>query len=115
MEYARFGHQQRHGYVGGPVGPVAWNGRHLAVRNLGAWFDHAKDTEGSHEQVRHKTNLADKALLLQVAHGGSPPSVTDEDLKVWLAKFSQAARFLRWLALFQFPGLLATFIANGTH
>ena len=50
--------------------------------------------------------------LLQVAHGGSPPSVADEDLNVWLAKMSQSARFLRWLAASQFPELYAGFIAK---
>ena len=35
IEYARFGHPECHGYVGGPVGPVAWNGRHLG--RLKSW------------------------------------------------------------------------------
>ena len=72
---------------------------------LEAWCDSAKDREGFRDQVRRKTNLPAKTLLLQVAHGGSAPSVADEDLTDWLAKSSKSARCLWWLPAFQFPDL----------
>ena len=82
---------------------------HLMV----AWYDCANNTEGMREEVRRKTGISAKALLLQVAHGGFPPTTSDAELNRWLEKLSTSALFVRWLAASQLSDLHETFIRRG--
>ena len=79
---------------------------------MSAWYDYPNDSEGMREEIRRKTGIPAKALLLQVAHGDSPPSTSE--LNKWLDKLSTSARFMRRLAASQLPDLHETFMSGTT-